>query len=164
MNVADLRRQRLTRYCGIAQHPDRIYAPGTCAWCGHPIVLVDPTDYRRRGRTRHRGDRHEQPFTVGTHTVKRNCRRTFNLSYVHGARHLVKLRRDPCCAECGCVDGKWEADHIVPLVDGGLHCPSNIQRLCIGCHKAKTIAEAIARRNLVTGLTRIPVRRSPASG
>lgn len=144
--LGEVRAARLHRYCGIAQHPDRIYVPGTCAWCGHPIELVDPSDYRRRGRTRHRGDRHEFAFEVGARTAKRNCRRAFNLSYIYGARRLVKARRDPCCAECGRVDGEWEADHIVALVDGGAHCPTNIQRLCIECHKAKTLVEAIARR------------------
>jgi 5-methylcytosine-specific restriction protein A len=148
--IAELRRAPLHRYCGIAQHPDQVFVAGACTWCGYRIVLIDPSDYRRAQRTRHRGDRHEFAFTFGTRTVKRNCRRAFNLSTIYGARDLVKFRRDPCCAECGRVDGDWEADHIVPLVDGGLHCPTNIQRLCVECHRAKTALEAVARRSPVT--------------
>lgn len=135
--------------CGINMRPDRIYVPGTCAWCGYAIELVDPSDYRRRGRTRHRGDRHERAVQVGSRTVKRRCRREFNQSYVYGARRLVIVRRDPCCMSCGRIDGGWEADHIVPLIDGGAHCPTNIQRLCCECHGVKTTAEAAIRRNLV---------------
>jgi len=39
----------------------------------------------------------------------------------------------------------WEADHIVPLAEGGANELKNIQLLCRGCHKAKT-AEQAARR------------------
>ena len=39
----------------------------------------------------------------------------------------------------------WELDHIVPLVDGGSHDPSNLQTLCTPCHKNKTAQEARQR-------------------
>jgi len=39
----------------------------------------------------------------------------------------------------------WELDHIVPLVDGGSHDPSNLQTLCTPCHKKKTAQEARQR-------------------
>ena len=39
----------------------------------------------------------------------------------------------------------WELDHIVPLVDGGTHDPSNLQTLCTPCHKKKTAQEARQR-------------------
>jgi hypothetical protein len=39
----------------------------------------------------------------------------------------------------------WELDHIVPLVDGGSHEPSNLQTLCTPCHKKKTAQEARER-------------------
>lgn len=35
---------------------------------------------------------------------------------------------------------KWEADHIVEVVDGGAPYLENIQTLCLPCHKAKTKA------------------------
>ena len=42
----------------------------------------------------------------------------------------------------------WELDHIVPLIDGGGHEPSNLQTLCTPCHKRKTAGEARARRDV----------------
>lgn len=39
----------------------------------------------------------------------------------------------------------WEADHIVPLIDGGSFGLDNLQTLCVPCHRAKTAAEATAR-------------------
>ncbi len=35
---------------------------------------------------------------------------------------------------------KWEADHIVPLVEGGEHKAANLRTLCRHCHKAATRA------------------------
>jgi 5-methylcytosine-specific restriction endonuclease McrA len=40
----------------------------------------------------------------------------------------------------------WELDHVVPLIEGGGHEPSNLQTLCAPCHKRKTAREAAARR------------------
>lgn len=142
-DIAELRRAPLERYCGIAQH--RVFIAGYCAWCGRRIELVDPTDYRRRSRSRHRGDRHELAFDVGGRVKKRNCRRLHNLSVIYGARDLIKFRGDPCCADCGRVDGLWDADHRVALIDGGPHCPTNIERRCKDCHRTKTREEARAR-------------------
>lgn len=39
----------------------------------------------------------------------------------------------------------WDADHIVPLVDGGPNTLANAQTLCLPHHRAKTAAEATAR-------------------
>jgi 5-methylcytosine-specific restriction endonuclease McrA len=36
------------------------------------------------------------------------------------------------------VPNMWEADHIVPLAEGGTHDLSNYRTLCIGCHKEQT--------------------------
>jgi hypothetical protein len=40
---------------------------------------------------------------------------------------------------------EWHLDHIVPLIDGGAHDESNMQTLCVDCHKAKTAREATER-------------------
>lgn len=40
---------------------------------------------------------------------------------------------------------EWEADHIVPIIDGGLLELANVQTLCAACHRAKTAREATAR-------------------
>jgi 5-methylcytosine-specific restriction protein A len=38
-----------------------------------------------------------------------------------------------------------ERDHIVPLWAGGLDVESNVQALCVDCHKIKTAAESRVR-------------------
>lgn len=41
----------------------------------------------------------------------------------------------------------WDADHIVPVVEGGGECDlSNIRTLCLRCHREVTAALRIARR------------------
>lgn len=134
--TAEIRGQRLVLYCGIAQNRER-WGKGVCCWCGEPIVLADPTDYRRATRTRHRGDEHE----IGD----RNCHKLFMQSYCYTARELVERRGDPCCAYCGEITEQWEAEHTLALKDGGSHDPTNIVRSCVPCHKRKTATEATAR-------------------
>lgn len=147
-STADLRRERLVIYCGIAQNR-REWIKGMCCWCGEPIVLADPDrEHRRRSRTRHRGDEHE----LGD---GRDCHQLFLGSYAYTARQLVEQRGDPCCVYCGEVTEQWEADHQVPLEDGGGHDPTNIVRSCVPCHRAKTAAEATehaARRRRERGV------------
>ena len=48
----------------------------------------------------------------------------------------------------------WEADHIVPLIEGGSRGAENLQTLCVPCHRADTAA--LARRRAVA---RNPQRR-----
>lgn len=33
---------------------------------------------------------------------------------------------------------RWEADHHIPLSEGGAHDPSNLRMLCVGCHRHVT--------------------------
>jgi 5-methylcytosine-specific restriction endonuclease McrA len=43
----------------------------------------------------------------------------------------------------------WEADHIVPVVEGGGECDlANMRTLCLKCHK-RTTAESRRRRRVV---------------
>lgn len=46
------------------------------------------------------------------------------------------LARDPYCLNCR-TERNPTIDHIIPLVCGGSHDPSNLQRLCEGCHNRK---------------------------
>jgi 5-methylcytosine-specific restriction endonuclease McrA len=39
----------------------------------------------------------------------------------------------------------WEADHEIPIEDGGEHTLENLRCRCIPCHRAKTAREATAR-------------------
>lgn len=60
-------------------------------------------------------------------------------------RVCVRQRDHGICAECGTRADKWEADHIVPVVEGGGLCGLDGYRtLCIPCHKRVT-AELRAR-------------------
>ena len=48
------------------------------------------------------------------------------------------------CAACQRKLGpgdKWQADHIVPLISGGMHSEANLQVLCDWCHKAKSLED-----------------------
>ncbi|HLH02815.1 MAG TPA: HNH endonuclease signature motif containing protein [Bryobacteraceae bacterium] len=41
----------------------------------------------------------------------------------------------------------WDADHVVPVVEGGGECDlSNMQTLCLKCHRARTAQLAESRR------------------
>ncbi|NOQ71298.1 MAG: hypothetical protein GQ574_04825 [Crocinitomix sp.] len=43
------------------------------------------------------------------------------------------------CSHCGVYDEDWQADHIVPVSQGGGGCTlENLQTLCNDCHKVKT--------------------------
>lgn len=61
------------------------------------------------------------------------------------------------CAACGIKIGpkKWEADHKTRLKDGGENRESNLQVLCILCHREKTGKENSdqAKANRVKALT-----------
>jgi len=47
----------------------------------------------------------------------------------------------------------WDADHIVPVVEGGGECDlSNMRTLCLKCHRAAT-AQLRARRAPIVGRT-----------
>ena len=73
----------------------------------------------------------------------RECIHAYN-SRIRRVREVIWERDQGKCALCPAVVGNesfphhWEADHIVPLVEGGLHTPDNIRTLCIPCHKAET--------------------------
>lgn len=127
--------------------------PGCCRWCGDPIVLHDPSDHRRARREVHYGDEHE----VGDHT----CRKERNGSVTWDARVAVRWREREAhgvvaCVDCGTVcEGRdpmssvdavpWEADHHVPLEDGGEHTLENLRCRCVPCHQAKTAWENAER-------------------
>lgn len=62
------------------------------------------------------------------------------------ARDQVFRRDHGKCAICGAVDHRWEADHIVPVVEGGGECGlENLRTLCQPCHRRET-AKLAARR------------------
>ena len=66
------------------------------------------------------------------------------------ARSLVWARDRGACALCPAVCGRqgheWQADHVVPVAEGGGSCGlSGYRTLCTACHRAET-AKLAARR------------------
>lgn len=137
----------------ILEHPAAPDAqPPYCKWCGTMIELKDPDDYRRQRRNYHRGDEYE----VG----EQDCISLFLRSRTYEPRQAVWHREVTAhgrlaCHACGTVCAEphaerphnrfigsepepWQADHIVPLEDGGKHELDNLQPLCIPCHRRKT--------------------------
>jgi 5-methylcytosine-specific restriction endonuclease McrA len=53
----------------------------------------------------------------------------------------------------------WDADHIVPVAEGGRHTPDNLRTLCLRCHKVQTRA-LTERRTKARRATREPEWRS----
>jgi 5-methylcytosine-specific restriction endonuclease McrA len=59
-------------------------------------------------------------------------------------RLRVFTRADGRCAHCGlAIRGSLTPayDHINPLINGGPNRESNIQLLCVPCHKLKTVGD-----------------------
>jgi len=50
-----------------------------------------------------------------------------------------------CCTRRIGAGDKWDADHIVALVNGGENRETNLQVLCSWCHKAKTKQDVKAK-------------------
>ncbi|MCH2170831.1 HNH endonuclease [Myxococcota bacterium] len=94
--------------------------------------MSDPREARRRVRRRDRG--RCAMCNLDTNALRRRVR---------GRGATRRLR------ELGFLPRRslWEVDHIVPLVDGGGHDLSNLQTLCMPCHRLKTAQEAGERRN-----------------
>jgi hypothetical protein len=54
----------------------------------------------------------------------------------------LMTRSDGCCQVCGLVlKDSYEVDHIVPRAAGGSNQESNLQLLCMKCHREKTSSE-----------------------
>ena len=128
---------------------------GTCRWCGEPIVHGAGA---RRGQPDARRRWHPA------------CVDVYNQSDPREARRRVRKRDRGFCARCGLDTyalrrqhrGRgstrrvrelgfkprksfWELDHVVPLIDGGTHELSNLQTLCVPCHRAKSAGETRER-------------------
>lgn len=54
----------------------------------------------------------------------------------------IHLRDEWTCQCCGRVTQDLELDHIVNIAQGGTEDESNLQSLCIECHKVKTQNES----------------------
>jgi len=129
---------------------------GSCRWCGGEILHETGP---RKGDLNRRRRWHP------------DCAEQYNQSDPRAARALVRKRDRGFCACCGLdtyalrrrIRGRgshrklrelgfqprrslWELDHVLALVDGGGHELSNLQTLCVPCHRRKTRKEAALRR------------------
>jgi 5-methylcytosine-specific restriction endonuclease McrA len=89
--------------------------------------------------------RHGTYLKEGSGCVHEHCVR----SQPAYARQCCWARDQGRCALCPAVAGHhsgWEADHIVPVVEGGGSCGlENLRTLCTTCHRLET-AKLAARR------------------
>lgn len=63
-------------------------------------------------------------------------------------RNAEYLARFPWCRACerkGIETLAREVDHVVPIADGGTEDESNLQGLCIPCHREKSANESRGR-------------------
>lgn len=142
--------------------------PGFCRWCGEAIVLLDPSDYRRARRRYHYGDEHEEG---NKDCLSRWKGSTVWNTRIAVRRRDFEAKGAVACEDCGVVcvekaaedrawtdpDGierregqrvelvVWEADHQIPLEDGGPHTLDNLRCRCVPCHRTKTAREATER-------------------
>lgn len=95
-------------------------------------------------------------------TVKRTPNRRVVLGDTLRKRNARLKQEQPLCVMClaeGYVKAGEQIDHIVPLFKGGEDVESNLQNLCIDCHKKKSAAERSSKPEI--GLDGWPVQ--PAS-
>jgi len=96
--------------------------PKTCTWCGTKVP---------KGRSNWCGDACVQQFQSRCRPQTVTCE--------------VWRRDRGVCAACG-KKGSWQADHILPVCEGGGLCGlDNYRTMCVPCHK-KVTAELAARR------------------
>lgn len=62
-----------------------------------------------------------------------------------GIRRQTMVAGNYACVDCGLVRLDNQADHDIPLEQGGSNEQSNLVVRCIECHKAKTKREAQQR-------------------
>lgn len=133
------------RIAGAGWATDEQARAGVCRYCGGPVAKPRRTfcSGRRAKFSYPEGDEIAIP---GEGCVHEHCIRS-NPGY---ARQCVFVRDRGACAVCGRVcgglRGRWEMDHIVPVVEGGGACGlENLRTLCPDHHREATAALAKRR-------------------
>lgn len=146
------RKRKGVLFIELPQAPDA--PPGTCRWCGATLV-------GKRAVSR----RYCYPDREG-----RNCVKEFRDSMTWNPRQALRIKafkqgeRVLRCIDCGFVVEElhrgsrarvivmpWEADHEIPLWDGGEHVVDNLRVRCVPDHRTKTNRENAIRRAKMTG-------------
>ena len=84
-----------------------------------------------------------EPPKICWATRQCNYKATMTYLFLRGdnstVRKMLKERDHQVCAVCGEVSIEWDADHILPVREGGGGTVdlSNLQTLCKKCHKEK---------------------------
>lgn len=81
-------------------------------------------------------------FSLKTPAKKVSFKLGYDAEYKRVRAQVVA--EEPLCRAClanGHVTPGEHVDHIIPIAEGGTHARTNLQRLCIPCHKAKTARE-----------------------
>ena len=102
---------------------------GICKSCGIDTkkIASELRKLEKRENPCKTGRRSKRKFILEPTEESIALRKTYNIT-VKRKVHLRKLG-----------GGLWDADHILPVKDGGGSCGlNNIQTLCIDCHKTKT--------------------------
>jgi HNH endonuclease len=78
-------------------------------------------------------------------------RQVYNAEYRRNAA-TCKRQASGYCSGCQHKHHRLEADHIIPVAQGGTHAESNLQAMCKGpgtcnCHGRKTAQEGGGGRN-----------------
>jgi len=128
--------RNLCRWCNL-EVPQGRRATFCSAWCVEEWRLRSDPGYIR------------EKVLERDHGVCAGC----GVDCLHAERHLKQLRgaaRLKALFDWGLRPGSrkslWDADHIVPVVEGGGECDlENIRTLCLKCHRVAT-AELRARR------------------
>ena len=150
--VARLHELRFTRYLNSSMLPKP--EKGHCKWCGGKAVRVWCSEkcreegYVRMGYVRFRLFRRDKGVCVvcgldtswlskQLRTITTVWRRDANLSHSEFQYSLGWAAR---------YSGLWEADHIIPVSEGGGCCGlDNFQTLCVPCHKKESAVSAKKR-------------------
>ncbi len=56
-------------------------------------------------------------------------------------RKLLLRRAGGRCERCGKKTARLQADHVIPVTQGGTHLLANLMALCFDCHARKSATE-----------------------
>lgn len=105
-------------------------------WTGGPVVARRRQVESGKARARSKAYRDANPERVREWSQKRKDRKTGRLPKGTVAALFSKQRGQ--CVYCKtALNGRYHVDHIMPLLLGGAHEPTNVQLLCPTCNVRK---------------------------